>query len=319
LANTQIAGSRKFSLNSRTSRMSPATGEKKPVKPGTIQVNYANHLGPPGMLFGETFGGTCVAGRVESESIELQDGRELQKSAEAGYRAILEHTSSRGLNLARVWNYIPGINRSLDADLDAYMAFGVGRYNGFQEHYSKSFSPAAHLPASTGIGAPDDRLILEFLATAHEVRFIQNNKQAPPHLYSPLYGPRPPCFTRATLLKAPHELILLLAGTASVIGEKTTHAGDLQGQFEQTIELLEWLIGRANLEEQGIDAGFGIEEIRNLIVYYTCRRDRHRLEKLLSDRLPGSIKIEIMHRSLCRQDLLVEIEGVLRSGGSSAG
>jgi len=258
-------------------------------------------------------GGDLRFGRIESGPIPADSPERLREAASAAYAALLDRISEESLSLLRIWNRIPHIGRRAGGGLDMYMVFGEGRFEAFAEHYGTGFDPAAHLPASTGVGAAGDRLTVDFAAAEGPVRQVRNSRQVDAWDYSARYGPRPPCFARGTIREGNGETLFLLAGTASILGEATVHEGDLAGQIDQTIDNLRWLVGRENLAAQGIDRGFELPEIDDLVVYHPRAGDRKAIEARLASLFPAATRRLFVRTGLCRPDMLVEIEGLVRA------
>jgi enamine deaminase RidA (YjgF/YER057c/UK114 family) len=135
---------------------------------------------------------------------------------------------------------------------------------------------------------------------------VENPRQVPAYKYSRRYGPRPPCFARATVLagKSPR---LLVGGTASVRGEASVHVGDLAAQFQETLENMTALLRAA----PGAAADAGLDQFSDVRVYYVRPTDLPPLKKMCDEAF-SKAELEYIRADLCRQDLLVEIEGVAR-------
>ena len=104
------------------------------------------------------------------------------------------------------------------------------------------------------------------------------------------------------------------AGTAAVRGEDTVHAGDLDAQAEETFANLAALV-RTALEGRGIAVGDAPRErllarYRAVRVYFRRRSDRSVVERLVSGAFTGADDVELRRADLCRDPLLIEIEGV---------
>jgi len=251
-------------------------------------------------------------GRVVSEPVPALEPARLREAAASAYRGILAFTEERGVGLVRIWNQIPHIDARAGGGLDMYMVFGEGRYRGFAASLGSGFDPSRHVPASTGIGATNDRLTVDFIAAGGEIIHVRNSRQIDAYRYSPLYGPKPPCFARATLAGGGGRGFLFLAGTASILGERTVHREDLGRQITQTLDNLRWLVSERNLAPQGIGRGFALEEIQDLVVYHARPEDREAIERRLGEVFPSRTRRFLLRRDLCRRDMLVEIEGVVR-------
>jgi hypothetical protein len=103
----------------------------------------------------------------------------------------------------------------------------------------------------------------------------------------------------------------MIGGTASVVGEDTLHPGEIQAQIDETLRNLAALI-RVGLPE-GPNAhpsenvlGF----VRHLRVYYVRDEDWQTIDRAMRESFAGVREIEYTRATLCREGLVVEIEGV---------
>jgi chorismate lyase/3-hydroxybenzoate synthase len=220
------------------------------------------------------------------------------------YGAIAEELAeSSARHPVRFWNYIPRIHRVCDDGLDRYMNFNAGRYEAFRRWFGPD--NLDRLPTASGIGHDGEDLIIDVLATDVEGIAVDNPSQIPPVRYSRRYGPRPPCFARATLVRG-RTTRLLVGGTASVVGEISVHHRDLTGQIEQTLKNLRSLLGSSGLGSQC--------EFSDLRVYHRRPGDAGAITRAVRRGFPASTRIELTRADLCRRELLVEMEGVVTPG-----
>jgi chorismate lyase/3-hydroxybenzoate synthase len=126
----------------------------------------------------------------------------------------------------------------------------------------------------------------------------------------------PPCFSRATRLEetAGTPSRLLVGGTASIRGETTLHLGDLEAQIEETFHNLASVVAsglRVDLPEVHLECECQalLRRFRQLRVYYPQERDKSTIEDLVRNAFSGLDEIELVSAGLCRDGLLVEIEG----------
>jgi hypothetical protein len=134
----------------------------------------------------------------------------------------------------------------------------------------------------------------------------------PAYSYSRRYGPLPPCFARATLVSVPREARpwLLVGGTASILGEDSIHVRDPRRQAVETFENLARLVESARSSAQSPDRGDQLSAFRELRVYIVRDEDADLLRGLVAERFPADTRVEYAQADLCRQELLVEIEGL---------
>jgi chorismate lyase/3-hydroxybenzoate synthase len=140
---------------------------------------------------------------------------------------------------------------------------------------------------------------------------VENPRQRPSYIYSRRYGPRPPCFSRATMIPARggEPARLLVGGTASVVGEDSMHAGNLAAQIDETLRNLASLVaaaGGAAGNSRGLKALRRFTELR---IYRPRAGDDKQIDQTVAAHFPQS-RTEYVSADLCRKELLVEIEGV---------
>jgi chorismate lyase / 3-hydroxybenzoate synthase len=190
-----------------------------------------------------------------------------------------------------------------------YRDFVMGRSMAFEE-WAHRFEG---MPAATGVGASSGGIDLYFLATrTGDVVHLENPRQTPAHRYPQRYGPRSPSFARATYLQpaAGSPGTLFVSGTASILGDATESVGDIKGQCDVTIDNLEVLISRENLESHGVDDGFGLTDLDSLKVYVRDAEDLPIVVERCQAAFADRAQISFLVADICRPDLLVEIEGI---------
>jgi chorismate lyase / 3-hydroxybenzoate synthase len=231
-------------------------------------------------------------------------GDSLESAAQELYRRVFAAT--RGAHLYRLWNYVPQIN-ALEGGLENYRKFCRGRSLAFEEQFGAGFQ--RQLPAASAVGTNAGPLALAFLAGAAVPRHFENPRQVPAFEYPPDYGPRPPSFSRATLVAAGTRRQVFISGTAAIRGHATVAVHHLDGQLPCTVENLQLIAETAGA---GANLGFADGWQRTFKVYIRHAADfaavRQHLERHLVQ--PGD-EVTYLQADLCRADLLVEIEGVL--------
>ena len=216
----------------------------------------------------------------------------------------------------RFWAFVPGIHDDLGAGLDRYMSFNAGRYGAFALHYGRPSSFGDSIPTASAVGVQGDQFVLHCLAADQPGRPVENPRQVSSYHYSRRFGPMPPCFARATLLPGHSDRpLLLVGGTASITGEESRHLGDLEAQAGETFRNLASVVaaatGRTLPENARMpDIVEFLAAFQELRVYYSRAADRDALTELVRANFSSGCRIEWLHASLCRAELLVEIEGV---------
>ena len=206
----------------------------------------------------------------------------------------------------RFWNYIPEIHRPCGDRLDRYMCFNAGRFAACSEWLGGPDTFDRLLATGSGVGHHGQDLVIHALAAAVPGTAVENPRQIPAYRYSRRFGPRPPCFARATVVRAGDGRgpLVLVGGTASIRGEESVHVSDLCAQTQETFENLASLVRSAG------DADAGLAAFRELRVYHFRDADRPAIAALVEEAFPSLDRVEYLRADLCRPELAVEIEGV---------
>jgi chorismate lyase/3-hydroxybenzoate synthase len=245
--------------------------------------------------------------------------QELRSRVADAYIATGEAISSRRYHPIRFWNFVPGPGDEMAPGLDRYMVFNTGRYDAYARGDGTARAFSHTLATASAVGVQSSDLAIFCLASQTPGTPIENPRQTPSWQYSTRYGPKPPCFARATMVSHARERRLLIGGTASIVGEDSRHVGDPGAQVEETIANLSALIAAAMTARgtdgvnrpvgptSGNDAIGRLSEVR---VYVARAGDAALVRALVVARCPGMTRLEMTLSQICRPELLVEIEGV---------
>lgn len=238
---------------------------------------------------------TRISGAVHLEP------QALRANVASAYRAVIDSLARIGRHPARFWNFIPDIGEPMVDGLDRYMVFNAGRHDAYSEQYGA-------LGTASAVGITGSDLFIHCLALEEPGTPVENPRQTPAWQYSARYGPLPPCFSRATIVKLAGRRTLLIGGTASVVGEDSRHAGQFEAQVEETLLNLEALVRTADGNQRDVHAP--LHRLVDLRVYVTSAARAERVRELLVNRCPRARTIAVALAQVCRRELLVEIEGV---------
>ena len=249
---------------------------------------------------------TLVTARVTGAT-RLGAGAFEQAAADA-YAALAGVVASRpNRHPVRFWNHLPDIRRSDAPGIDRYMVFNAGRFAACSDWFGSPDAFDRLLPTASAVGHDGADLVVHMLAADGPGSAVENPRQVPSYKYSRRFGPRPPCFARATAVQWDPECgatTILVGGTASIRGEDTVHAGNLAAQTHETFENLTALVRAAGAA--------GASAFESLRIYYVHQADRRTIERMVYEAFPQLTDPEYVRADLCRPDLLVEIEGVAR-------
>jgi chorismate lyase/3-hydroxybenzoate synthase len=237
-------------------------------------------------------------------AIELdeRDYGGIAGAAEAAYLALSRFVSnSRHPNLLRIWNYIDGINQG-DGDSERYKLFCNGRAAGL-----RVLDPVRdeRFPAATCIGRRDGDSMVQvyWLAGRAPGLPLENPRQVSAYRYPREYGPTPPSFSRAMLAS---DRLVMISGTASIVGHASRHRGNVRAQLDETFTNLANVLQRAAGSAPGITTKLGPQSLLKIYL-----RDEERLPEVhdfLRERVPSQTQYIVLHADVCRSELLVEID-----------
>ncbi len=232
-------------------------------------------------------------------SVDESDHGDIAASSRVAYermsKFLREHSK---LHVLRLWNYFDAITEG-DGDSERYRQFNIGREQGLQGMFDAGF------PAATAIGSESGRRTVQVYGLASRQRgsAIENPRQLSSWRYPREYGPVSPGFARA--MRAPRNL-LLISGTAAIVGHASQFGNNLAAQTEEMLENLRSLI-TASQEHKAT------ETARELLLkaYVRGPEDVAYVIERLRDALPELAGLIVLGGQVCRRELVVEIEGVL--------
>ncbi|MBS0581202.1 MAG: hypothetical protein JSR36_18250 [Proteobacteria bacterium] len=205
-------------------------------------------------------------------------------------------------HLLRVWNYLPHINR------DSHGTERYQQFNTARQHALQSFGRAVigSVPAASALGSVGDGpVVVYFLAGRTAPIFVENPRQVSAYHYPPEYGTHSPAFSRAALLCEPENIALFISGTASIVGHRSLHVGDVTGQTRETLRNIEALVAEANRLQRA--AHFSMDTLAYK-VYVRQPQDLGAIRNELASSACARAQMIYLQADVCRQELLVEIE-----------
>jgi len=271
-----------------------------------------------GLCIFELAGQRFVNARI-TDAADLSDA-EFERATTAAYGDIAaQFRIAPSRHAVRIWNYIPDIHHACEEGLDRYMVFNAGRFKACQKWLARNLeggSAVEYLPTASGVGHQGRDLVIDALGTEVKGVAVENPRQKPAYEYSRQYGPWPPCFARATMIPGANGQPdkLLVGGTASVLGETSVHERDLISQIDETLENLASLVRAASGRGRNGDNSGLLDGFREVRVYYPRRADAATIGRIVRERFSARARIECVPATLCRKELLVEIEGVVVGG-----
>ena len=210
---------------------------------------------------------------------------------------------------------------------DRYMVFNAGRYAAFEDWFGQAALFTRTVPTASAVGIGSGSLAIHALGARHSGIPVENPRQVPAYRYSARYGALPPCFARGTIVHGlpdppgtgPDAPVLLVGGTASIVGEDSLHERDARQQALETFENLAELVAAARRQLGARDGSAeatadtpraAFDAFTELRVYIVRDTDATLLREMVTERFGRTARIEFAQADLCRRELLVEIEGL---------
>ena len=266
--------------------------------------------------FKEVYAAGCTAAVTNS------DVYRQSKTSFDQMKRILEIENLEFSDVVRQWNYIENIigsTRFEDGDKQNYQVF-----NDIRSVYYGTADFTKGYPAATGIGMNCGGIVLEFIAAkvSNGIRIIpiQNPDQVNAHQYARNYlvgraikevrDKTTPKFERAKLLANDNSYFVYISGTAAIKGQKVVAIGDVRDQTQITIENIARLISHDNLKKHGLKINHNSDPLSYVRVYVKRRDDIPQVKEVCSKYYKDVPSLYLIS-DICRDDLLVEIEGVV--------
>lgn len=236
-------------------------------------------------------------------SIPAAQSVDMERASYLAYRRVFALIEDHGYpQPLRLWNFFHEVTGG-DGDDERYRRFCVGRYDalaapGFEHQ----------LPAATVIGSFTPGFQIGFLSGRRAGVPVENPRQVSAYRYPREYSPRAPSFARATLL----DRLLLVSGTASVVGHATQHPYDAAAQLRETAHNLRALL--AHTQQQHFATAPALRwQPRALRLYVRDAALAPALYAQAQQLFGEPLPLAVLHGEICRRDLEVEIEGVFEA------
>jgi len=243
-------------------------------------------------------------------SIQVQESprSSLDFATYVGYQKLIHQLRDLGYPyLWRTWNYFPQINGNQNG-LERYRRFCLGRHQALTETLHDF---PASLPAGTAVGTKSGPLEIVCLAGTQPAMHIGNPRQVNAYEYPAEYGPRSPSFARATFTRSEQGNLLLIAGTASIVGHASCHVGLPKEQMREAIRNVQALLAHAE-QVTGSDLA-AVQQRASYKVYVRHPDMLPDIRSALEESPISGHRIVFLTGDLCRTELLVEIEGLIIS------
>lgn len=279
---------------------SPLTLEVHSYAPGEEDVlSYKRYEGYPYVMLKNNAGRFLYAGGFQSdiifETVEVQS-KEVFRIIDG----LLDLEDIPINHIIRQWNYIEDIT-GFQGPNQNYQSFNNGR----SEFYGQT-SWTNGYPSATGIGTNLGGIVVDFDAAVFTspnafATPIDNKLQIAAHSYSRKVlkdaqdRKSTPKFERAKSMTFGDRRFIYISGTAAIRGEESLKGVGLEKQLRTTMENIAQLTGDAQLK---------------ILRIYLKNKHDYPLAVKLMEGYNLSIPVSYMCAGVCRDELLVEIEGI---------
>jgi hypothetical protein len=269
--------------------------------PETV-IAYLGHSGIRYLTLENKYGKELITGGLVSAGIT---GNTFEQASSVFRKtaAVLIRENMPVNSIIRQWNYIGDIT-GYSGGMQNYHQFNLARSQFYDTAVWDNGYPAA---TATGITAGGVIVRVEaFGATSPAIKnfAINNTLQVAAHRYSAevlaghdktLYAPR---FERARLLGDDGYETVYVSGTAAIRGEKSVAETDVVEQTRITLEnMINLYPGKA-------------KPVFDILVIYLKYAQDYRAVKAFIDQHAEAPSTVYVEADMCREELLVEIEGV---------
>jgi chorismate lyase/3-hydroxybenzoate synthase len=236
-------------------------------------------------------------------SVAVDSDSDIAETTYAMYSRLFTEASNRGFSdVVRTWNYLPDLNVG-EGDKECYKQFSVGRWRAAEEH---NYDLDA-LPAGTAIGSvAGTPITVSILCSKYQNTRIENPRQRSAFEYPRQYGVRSPLFARSVKIGSSEQNLLLVSGTASIIGHNSIHHDIPQEQAHETIQNIRLLLEATS----GIAGAREAPPLGCLRIYIRRAEDYDTILTAVKPFLNEHNSFTVLLGDICRDDLLVEIEAV---------
>ena len=224
---------------------------------------------------------------------------EIKLEIEKQYNNFFEISKKNEMRLIKIWHYIPDLLKVYKNKKTNYSLLCEARESIYKEYYKN-----LNYPAATVIGTNSDNILVYFFSVrCNSYKVIENSRQVSSYNYPQNIFLEKPMFSRAVSFKLSGDLKkqTIISGTASIRGYESVYTKDVLNQLNESIE---------NYKT------FMIEDITtsNVCRVYLAKSQSANVKFIVEvlDKIIGSENYVLLEGDICRKELLVEIEGIIK-------
>ena len=292
-------------------------------KETTVQFNNKNYIVGYSMIENKDLKELNIAGVQVKE--RLNDTFFQADGAYYLLNEILKKEKMTIQNIVCQRNTISNVVELIEKDdkiLQRYQIYNEKR----GENYGRDSDWKHGYPASTGIGTVAGGVSIRGNALKNKsenikIYSISNRNQINPYWYSKrvLIGDNAktsPQWERAkAIVFQEKDVRIYISGTASLRGEDVVASGNIIAQTKITLENIEFLISKENLNNAGIHIKkqVNFNDFKIIKIYVKFEKDIQNVISICNEKLPANLPRVYVVADVCRPDWLVEIEGIVKT------
>lgn len=274
---------------------------------------YKRKYGVSYTIYSDSFGKSIWCLGLSANNSDLSMREQVTFSFEK-MKTILFAEGFTMDHVVRQWNYIPQILKNTKENNLLYQNYQL--FNEIRQSYYSKYKQNRSYPAATGIGMDFGTMTIDFVAIkSNDAKIVNINNPNQVNAYN--YGQevlvgsslietdkKTPLFERAKYLSSFDNAFIFISGTASIVGEKSLGLDDV---IEQTNITIKNIFNLTSVENLKLNCSTE-SKLSYLRVYVKRREDMNTIIKVCKDHY-GNIPTLFVKADICRDDLLVEIEG----------
>ncbi len=284
--------------------------------PESLSISHKELDGSPYVVVESEGYKEVIVGGISDDPLE-HTIREQCKNVFVKVGKLLVRENVKASDIVRQWNYIERIT-DFDGDYQHYQCF-----NDVRTYFYSRYEWKNGYPAATGIGVSFGGIYLDFniiVGSAVDLVPLDNKLQVPAHDYSQrvllgvedkyLKEKTTPKFERGKAVFTEDFKMSYISGTAAIRGELSQVSDDVLVQTRTTLHNIAYLVSQENLLNSGVKSCPEKVNYLMLRAYIKHTSDLDAVKKYMENYCPLT-EISYLYADVCREELLIEIEGIV--------
>jgi len=224
---------------------------------------------------------------------------EIKVEIEKQYNNFFEISKKYEMRLIKIWHYIPDLLKVYRNKKTNYSLLCEARESIYKKYYKN-----LNYPAATVIGTNSNNILVYFFSVrCNSYKSIENSRQVSSYNYPQNIFLEKPMFSRAVSFKLSGDLKkqIIISGTASIRGYESVYTKDVLNQLNESI------LNYLTFMPEG-------DTTSNVCRVYLAKSQSANVKFIVEalDKIIGSENYVLLEGDICRKELLVEIEGIIK-------